>query len=200
MRAMVLGVLLLLMPGVLAVIALRPEREVRAWPASPTLPAPTPVAYWDTPASESLATLREITVSEAKLAGPALAECEKRSGKLADKERNKAFRACALRSLARVEGFGTMNARLLMSLAGTAQDDCRERMMHLGGLTSTIGQTARSTLQGAMELEWADVLAGSKAIRSFARDASRLARERGWKSSCRALPERDRATGDEPVA
>jgi hypothetical protein len=200
MRAVLLGLLVFVVPGLLAVAALRPEREVRAWVHSPRVEHPkvVPEPRWDVPAAESLALLREVTVSEARLAGPALSACEAQAGRAA--EPNVTFRRCALTPLARVEGFARANSRMLSNLASSAQDGCRERMMNLGGLTSTLGHTAGQTLRGALSLTWDEVLAGSRTIRAFARDASRLARERGWESSCRALPERDRATADEPVA
>lgn len=200
MRAFGLGVLLLLVPGLVALMAVRSGPEVRTWAQSPEIarPTTTPVPHWDRPATESLALLREVAVNETKLAAPALAACETHARRAA--KRNVAFRKCALRPLARLDGFAAANGRMLSTLAGAARDACRQRMMNLGGLTAALGETARNTLRGALSLKWAEVLAASETIRAFAREVSKLARERGWKSSCRALPERDRATGHEPVA
>ncbi|MBE2315041.1 hypothetical protein DVA67_003580 [Solirubrobacter sp. CPCC 204708] len=199
MRAALSGFLLFALPGLLAVLLLRPSAaEPPAWPVSPSFPPQPEATYWDQPATESLELLREVTVSEAKLAGPALAACELEA-RGAEKP-NVVFRRCATTPLARVDGFASANSRMLSALADAARDDCRQRMMNLGGLTSTLGTTARTTLRGALGFAWDEVLEASRTIRAFAREASKVARERGWKSSCRALPERDRPAADEPVA
>lgn len=199
MRALALGVLLSVVPALVVLATLRPEPQVRAWKRSPAAaPTPSPTPDWDGPATESLALLRRITVKEVELAAPALAACSRRARRA---ERvGVAFRGCALRPLARMDGFAAANRHMLSNLAEVAPDRCRQRVLRLSGLTAVLGETARNTLQSALTMQRQELLAASRTIRAFAREASELARERGWKSSCRALPERDRATGHEPVA
>ncbi len=198
MRALVLGVLLLIVPALVALAALRSESPARAWPKTPAAPTAIPKPVWDGPATESLALLREITVKEAEFAAPALAACSRRLRRAS--EPGVTFRKCALRPLARMDGFASANSHMLSNLAALAPDECRQRVLELSGATAMLGNAARTTLQAALTLGREELGAASRTIRAFAREASKLARERGWKSECGPLPERDRTARDEAVA
>jgi hypothetical protein len=192
LRGALLGLVSLALPGLLGALLLRTEPVAPAWPESPdggawTVAQPPP--RWDVPARESLAMLRRITVTEARQSVADLAACEARAARAAVSSRTRAFRRCATAPLARVDGFGTANARMLANLAGTAgpSDECRGRVMSLSGMTSALGFSARTTLRG-WDATWGELLAASKEIRATARAAARLARAPGWRATCRPLP------------
>jgi hypothetical protein len=192
-RAVLLGLLLLAVPGLLGVALVRPsEPGAPAWLESPDGGAWTveePPARWDAPARESLAMLRRVTVTEARRSLSQLAACESATGRVAEAERRRHFRKCATQPLARVDGFGTANGRMLSNLAGTAgpSEKCRGRLMSLSGTTAALGASARATLRG-WEATWEELLVASRGIRAAAREAMRLARAPGWGSTCRPLP------------
>lgn len=194
-----LGVWLTVVPGLLAVLALRPGPELRLWPETPALAAPAPEPTWDVPASESLALLRETTVTAARFE-PELAACEASAERVPAATRPKTFRKCAFTPLSRMDGFGSTNGRMLMQLARSARDECRERVLSLGGMNSSLGSGARATLRSALGLEWNELLAESKTLRAVAREAMDLARDPELERSCAPLPESDRAAADESVA
>ena len=193
LRAALLGMVMLAAGGLLATALLRAsEPAPRAWPESPDGGAWTveePPARWDVPARESLAMLRRVTVTEARRSLADLAACESQTARVAAAARKKRFRACATRPLARVDGFGTANGRMLSNLASTAgpSQQCRGRLLSLSGLTSALGFSARATLRG-WEATGDELIASSRAIRAAAREAMKLARAPGWGATCRPLP------------
>src|SRR4051812_9810392 len=181
---------MLVASGLLGAALVRaPSPHGRSWPSSPDggpMTVQDPPARWDRPARESLALLRRVTVSETRRSITDLAACEAR---VARTRRARDFRRCATAPLARMDGFATANSRMLQNLAGTAgpTEECRARVMTLSGVTGSLGFSARSTLRwwGATGDE---LLAASRAIRATAREISKLARARGWASTCPVLP------------
>src|SRR4051812_5683123 len=96
-------------PGLPAAALLRfSSPPVERWPASPpegAVAAVTPPARWDEPARASLALLRRVTATESRRASSALVACEARAAHGSAAHRNLRFRRCAVRPLARTDGF-----------------------------------------------------------------------------------------------
>ena len=195
-RAALLGIVLFATAGLPAAMLLAAaEPEPRTWATSPRdTVAPEP--RWDGPATESLAMLRRVSVTEARRARAALAACETRAGRAAGTRRNARYRACATAPLARTDGFAHANSRMLRVLAGTASEACRRRVQALSGAAGALSDSARATLRGGLDAPWAELAAMSRSIRTLAGEVERLARGRGWAVTCRAR----RAVEAEPVA
>jgi hypothetical protein len=191
-RGALLGLVLLAAPALLAFLLPGPEHADR-WPVSPPerpLVAAAAPARWDGPARESLALLRRVTATESRRASLELAACETRVARGSAEHRNLRFRRCALRSLARMDGFGSANSRMLASLASTAAPTraCRGRVLGLSGMTGSLSGAARTTLREGFDVSWTELLAMSRTVRAIARDARRLARAPGWNSTCKLRP------------
>ena len=121
------GLVLLALPGLLAFVP--GSRPVERWPVSPPegpIAVVAPPARWDEPARDSLVLLRRVTATEARRASTELAACETRAPR---------FRRCAVRPLARMDGFASANSRMLASLAEGADPTraCRARVLGLAG-------------------------------------------------------------------
>jgi hypothetical protein len=190
-RGALFGLLLLALPGLLALNW--PSPAVDRWPVSPPegpIATVAPPARWDRPARESLSLLRRVTVTEARRASMELAACETRAAHGSAAHRNLRFRRCAVRPLARMDGFATANSRMLASLANSAGPTkaCRGQVLGLSGTTSSLAFAARSTLRGGFDVPWPELLATSRTIRALAGEAGRLARRPAWKSSCKPRP------------
>jgi len=190
-RGALLGMVVLAVPGLLALRPGSPPAD--RWPVSPPegpIAVVAPPARWDAPARESLSLLRRVTVTESRRASVELAACEARAAHGSAAHRNLRFRRCAVRPLARMDGFATANSRMLTSLAGSAGPTraCRARVLGLSGMTSSLGGVARTTLRGGFDVPWPELLATSRTIRAVAREARRLAREPGWDSTCKPRP------------
>jgi hypothetical protein len=179
------------LPGLLAFLP--SSAQVDRWPVSPPegpIAVPPAPARWDEPARASLRLLRHVTATESRRAAVELRDCETRAAHGSSAHRNLRFRRCAVRPLARMDGFATANTRMLASLASTAGPTraCRGRVLGLSGMTSSLGGAARSTLRGGFDVPWPELLATSRTIRAVAREARRLAREPGWDSTCKPRP------------
>jgi hypothetical protein len=190
-RGALLGLVLLAAPGLLVLLPASPG--VDRWPVSPPegpIAVVAPPARWDAPARESLSLLRRVTMTETRRASVELAACEVRAARGPDAHRNLRFRRCAVRPLARMDGFGTANSRMLASLAGSAGPTkaCRERVLGLSGTTSSLAGAARSTLRGGFDLSWPELLSTSRTVRALASEARHVAREAGWNSTCKPRP------------
>jgi hypothetical protein len=191
---LLLGVLALAVPAVaLGFLLRRPPEPPRAWAKSPPekpLAAAKPPAHWDQPARESLALLRRTTAAEAKRSVAALASCESHAGHSSAKRRNHEYRRCATPPLARVHAFASANSHMLSNLANAAQPvrECRGRLLALSGMASTLAFTTNSTLRGGLDAPWGELLAASRSIRGLAAETLRLARQRGWNSTCKPQP------------
>ena len=191
MRGVLFGLLLLAVPGLLGASLLRSRPTVATWPESPApggLKVEKP-PRWDEPARQSLAMLRKVTRESSRSARSELAACERRAAHVAAAGRVRAFRHCATRPLARMNGFGTANSRMLSNLAGTAgpTEACRRRVLSLSGLNGALGQSANTTLR-TWVATWKETLAASRAIREIAREVAAFSRAKGWGSTCRARP------------
>jgi len=190
-RGVLLGLLLLAVPGLLGASLLRSHPVAPSWPESPApgvFERETP-PRWDEPARESLAMLRRVTRTSSRSARTELAACERRAAQVAAAGRVRAFRHCATGPLGRVNAFGTANSRMLSNLAGTAgpTEACRRLVLSLSGLNGALGQSASNTLR-TWVATWKESLAASRTIREIAREVSAFARGKGWGSTCRARP------------
>src|SRR3954470_19181746 len=190
-RALLLGVLALVVPAAPLGLGLRQDPEPRVWVKSPPpLPVPEPPARWDGPARESLSFLRQTTAAEARRTLASLESCEAHAGHIAATRRKRAYRRCATAPLARTHAFASANSRILSNLAGSAHParECRGRVLALSGVANTLAFTTNSTLRGGLDAPWDELLDASRSIRGLAAESLRLAKQPGWASTCRPQP------------
>jgi hypothetical protein len=187
--AIALGAALALAPlSLLATTTRSPLRRDDAPPARATEAAP-PVARWSTADAASVLLLRRAVLTEARHVIPALARCEARGRAAADAIRSRTYLRCALRPLARAGSSGTLNGRMLLSIAGANRPAprCELLIRSLAGAAAVLGMLARAALreQISAHTPWPGTSRASRAIRSLARDDLRLSQARAWRQACR---------------
>lgn len=187
--AVLLGLLMFAVPGGLAALLLRTDAESVAAPP-PRTATPTPVPGWNDADRESLAALRQVTIDQARQVVRELKACETRAARRRHVKRAVHYNRCARPALARADGIGTANGRMLAGLVNTTAptDACRSRIEHLSGAAGNLGGTANGLLRGGFTVPWRELLAASRSVRGLAGEAHRLAREPGWSKVCRARP------------
>jgi hypothetical protein len=149
-----------------------------------------PLPRWDAAAQASLALLRRVTVQEARRAIGALARCEGRAAGAAAAQRNRRYRHCALRGMARTGGFARANTQQLETLADTARPGrrCLTLLRELAGGTGALNAQVGTLMRSWTATPWRELLASSRSVRGMARFTLRLAGARRWRAACRATP------------
>jgi hypothetical protein len=79
---------------------------------------------------------------------------------------------------------------MLSGLVGSTEATraCRGRVLALSGANGTLAYAANSTLRGGLNAPWKELLDASRAIRGLAAETLRLARQPGWRATCRPRP------------
>jgi hypothetical protein len=190
--ALLSGLLSLGLPA-LAVVAVGIASRGRVHRPHTTLgPVAAPLPRWDAASQASLELLRRVTAQEARRAMGALAHCEARASGAAIRQRNRRYRHCALRGMARMGGFARANSQQLETLleAGRPRPRCLRLLRELAGGTSLLEQQVRTLMNSWTAIPWRELLASSRSLRGLARFTLRLAGARGWRAACRATPAR----------
>jgi hypothetical protein len=186
--AVLAGVLSVGLP-VLAVVVLalggrdpirRPRTDVGAPAAA--------VRYWDAGAQASVALVRRVTAHEARRAMARLTRCEGRAAGAAAALRNRRYRHCALRDMARTGGFARANSHQLETLAetGRPRPHCLMLLRELAGGTGQLAGQVHTLMLNWAAASWRELLASSRAVRDMARSTLQLARRAEWRAACRA--------------
>jgi hypothetical protein len=190
--AVLAGVLSVGVPGVAVIVLAAGGREPIRRPRTLLHTATAPAPYWNAAAEASLALLRRVTAKEAQRAMAALARCEGRAAGAAEAQRNRRYRHCVLRDMARMGGFARANTHQLEALVDTGRPrpHCLMLLRELAGGTGTLAGQVHTLMFNWAATPWRELLASSRALRGMALFTLRVARRPGWRRACRALSQR----------